>query len=110
MIIDFDGKAGKATRGKNKDQDKSCSHSAVTFINNAQFKDDMISAGSDGSLYHWQRDVCKNIVPNSQGLLMSICSQTSQANGDLVFVGGKDGSLNIYSFNGALKILLKINL
>ena len=88
---------GKAKDGKIESQ---CS---AAWVNDPAHKDSILTGASDGKVYHWKNGSVVKAYDNSKGAVGSICSRKSEDGKEIVCVGGKDKTLTIYHFDGALK-------
>lgn len=102
MLCTFDGKTIKGTKGKAKGG-KVESQCAVAFPNNAQYKADCFTGGSDGKIYHWKNDEVAKLYDNNKGSVMSIACRSDDKVGELVIAGGSDKTLSLYKFTGSLQ-------
>ena len=93
---------GKAKGGKIESQ---CS---AAWINDPAHKDSILTGASDGKVYHWKNGDVVKAYDNSKGAVGSICARKGEDGKEIVLVGGKDKTLTIYSFDGALKKLWNV--
>jgi WD40 repeat protein len=91
----------KMVKGKSKGGNIE-SQCAVAWFNDKKYVNDVISGGSDGKLYHWSFDTIVKEYENNKGPVTSVACRVDAKGGELVIAGGKDTSLTVYSFSGAL--------
>ena len=99
----FDGKkAVKMSKGK-AGKGKVVSQSSAAYLNDKKYSNQMITGGSDGSVYHWTGDSVTKAYPNNKGSVHSVaCRVDKDAGGEVVLVGGNDKTLTVYKFDGKL--------
>ena len=86
----------KKVMGKSKGG-KIVSQCSAAWPNNGQFKNHILTGGSDGKIYHWVGDQVKETVDNNKGSVHSIALRVDNAaGGEVALVGGNDKTLTVY--------------